>query len=364
MNKLLAIDLFSGGGGLSQGLVQAGYDVVAAVELDSNAISTYEQNHPSTKLISHDIRLVSANALQSLLKGGALDLLAACPPCQGFSSLTSANKIEDPRNSLIMEVGRLVRELKPRTLMIENVPGLMTRGRSYLSAFLKILDQEGYIYSYKVLQVADYGVPQFRKRFVLLAGLGFEIPIPEQTHSGKPTGDKLPWLTVNDAISNMPESIELPQSYLMGGPEALNWHVTRSISDMTKKRLEYIKPGGSRFDLPDELRPDCHKGNNNGFSNVYGRMSWDKPSPTITSGCTTLSKGRFGHPDRLRTISIREAALLQTFPYDYKFNASSIDSICRIIGNALPCKFAEVMALTCRSYALKYCTKNRATRIA
>lgn len=351
MNKLSAIDLFSGGGGLTQGLVQAGYDVVAAVELDSNAISTYELNHPSTQLITHDIRLVSANSLKNLLMGQELDLLAACPPCQGFSSLTNAKNYEDPRNSLIIEVGRIVRELKPRTLMIENVPGLITRGRGYLNAFLEILDQEGYIYSYKVLQVADYGVPQFRKRFVLLAGLGFEIPIPQQTHSDKPTDDKFPWLTVKDAISNMPETVELPQSYLMGGPESLNWHITRSISDMTKKRLKFIKPGGSRFDLPDELRPDCHKGNNTGYSNVYGRMSWDKPAPTITSGCTTLSKGRFGHPEQLRTISIREAALLQTFPINYKFSATSVDSVCRIIGNALPCKFAEVMASTCKFHS-------------
>ncbi|POT24798.1 cytosine methyltransferase [Citrobacter freundii] len=348
MSKLSAIDLFSGGGGLSQGLVQAGYDVVAAVELDSNAVSTYEQNHPATKLITHDIRLVSANSLKSILDGRELDLLAACPPCQGFSSLTRANKFEDPRNSLIMEVGRIIRELKPKTIMIENVPGLKTRGKGYLNAFLEILDQEGYKYSYKVLQVADYGVPQFRKRFVLLAGLGFDIPIPEQTHSGKASDEKLPWLTVKDAISDMPESVELPHSVIFGGPESLNWHITRSISEITKKRLEIIKPGGSRFDLPDDLRPNCHKGKNSGYSNVYGRMSWDKPSPTITSGCTTLSKGRFGHPEKLRTISIREAALLQTFPAHYKFSASSIDSICRIIGNALPCKFAEVMAKACK----------------
>lgn len=355
MSKLSAIDLFSGGGGLSQGLVQAGYDVVAAVELDSNAVSTYEQNHSKTKVITHDIRLVSAKSLENLLQGQELDLLAACPPCQGFSSLTSANKVEDPRNSLIMEVGRLVKELKPKTIMIENVPGLMTKGNGYLKAFLKTLDEEGYEYSYEVLQVADYGVPQFRKRFVLLAGLGFNIQIPESTHTGKKDTIKKPWVTVKDAIYRMPDSVELPESNLLGGPESLNWHITRSISEITKKRLGFIKPGGSRFDLPDELRPNCHKGNNTGYSNVYGRMSWDKPSPTITSGCTTLSKGRFGHPEKLRTISIREAALLQTFPAEYKFSASSIDAVCRIIGNALPCKFAEVMAAACKK---AYVSKN------
>ncbi|MCL5498451.1 DNA cytosine methyltransferase [Escherichia coli] len=348
MSKFSAIDLFAGGGGLSQGLVQAGFDVVAAVEIDSNAAMTYEQNHPKTKMISHDIRFVSGRSIQQLLDGKGLDLLAACPPCQGFSSLTRPSKHEDPRNSLIMEVGRLVKELRPRRVMIENVPGLVSRGNQYLSSFLEILAQEGYSYSYDVLQVADYGVPQFRKRFVLLAGLGVDIRIPAQTHSGKAEEEKKPWVTVKDAIANLPDTVELPDSNLVGGPEALNWHVTRGISELTKKRLSFIKPGGSRFELPEELRPDCHKGKNSGYSNVYGRMSWEKPSPTITSGCTTLSKGRFGHPTKLRTISVREAALLQTFPMNYKFSASSIDAVCRIIGNALPCKFAEVMASACK----------------
>ncbi|WP_105571436.1 DNA cytosine methyltransferase [Cronobacter sakazakii] len=348
MTKLTAIDLFAGGGGLSQGLNQAGYDVVAAVEIDSNAATTYMLNHPATKMITHDIRFVSAVTFANLLNGKQLDLLAACPPCQGFSSLTSSNKREDPRNSLIMEVGRLVKDLRPKTVMIENVPGLANKGKDYLEAFLDILNEMGYQYSFGVLQVADYGVPQLRKRFVLLAGLGFKINLPEQTHSGKDHVSYKPWVTVRDAISHMPETVELTKSGILGGPEVLNWHVTRSISDITKSRLSYIKPGGSRFDLPDELRPNCHKGKNEGYSNVYGRMAWDKPSPTITSGCTTLSKGRFGHPEELRTISVREAALLQTFPVDYKFSASSIDAICRIIGNALPCKFAEVMATECK----------------
>lgn len=354
MNKLTAIDLFAGGGGLSQGLVQAGYNVVAAVELDSNAASTYQVNHSDTEVITNDIRFVSAKSLSTMLNGKQLDLLAACPPCQGFSSLTSSKREDDPRNSLIVEVGRLIKELKPKSIMIENVPGLMSRGKSYLSDFLAILESEGYKYSFSVLQVADYGVPQFRKRFVLLAGLGFDIPIPANTHSGRADSTLKPWLTVKDAIYNLQDTVELQYSALLGGPEAVNWHVTRTINDLTKKRLSFIKPGGSRFDMPDELRPDCHKGKNTGFSNVYGRMSWDKPAPTITSGCTTLSKGRFGHPDKLRTISVREAALLQTFPMDYKFNVSSIDAVCRIIGNALPCKFAEIMATACKNAATKH----------
>ncbi|HHQ4309320.1 TPA: DNA cytosine methyltransferase [Serratia fonticola] len=345
--NLTAIDLFAGGGGLSEGLRQAGFNVKAAVEIDYNAVSTYELNHPQTKVISTDVRLISSVTLKNSLNNQQLDLLAACPPCQGFSTLTRVNKNEDPRNKLISEVSRLVSELRPRIVMIENVPGLMSRGAKYLDNFLKKLSSLGYIYNYSVLQVADYGVPQFRKRFVLLAGLGFEIKIPPKTHSGESLESTLPWATVESAIKDMPETRMVSETREEGGPMAFNWHVTREISDLTKERLSFIKPGGSRFDLPEYLRPDCHKGRNEGYSNVYGRMAWDKPSPTITGGCTTLSKGRFGHPEKLRTISIREAALLQTFPKDYKFSATSIDDVCKIIGNALPCLFAKRMAEAC-----------------
>ncbi|NDL66124.1 DNA cytosine methyltransferase [Acerihabitans arboris] len=188
--KFTSIDLFCGGGGLSQGLVDAGFSVNAAIELDMNAVDTYELNHPKTVIISNDIKFVSATTIKKSLKGSSLDLLAACPPCQGFSSLTRPQITEDPRNSLIMEVARLVRDLLPKVVMIENVPGIEKRGHSYLSSFLAELSSLGYIYNYGVLQIADYGVPQFRKRFVLLAGRGFEIKIPKKTHSenGKEVG--------------------------------------------------------------------------------------------------------------------------------------------------------------------------------
>jgi len=356
MIELTAIDLFAGGGGLSEGLKQAGFNVLSAVEMDRNAANTYQANHPSTDLISTDIRYVSADTIKKSLRGRKLDLLAACPPCQGFSSLTHSRKDEDPRNALIGEVTRLIKDLAPQTIMIENVPGIISRGEKYLASFLEELSSMGYYISYSVLQVADYGVPQMRKRFVLLASLSGKIDIPEKTHSLQ--GDKglNGWKTVRDAIYNMPESVTLDECNLYGGLKACNWHVTRSISPLTKKRLEFIKPGGSRFELPDHLRPKCHKGNNSGFSNVYGRMDWDKPSPTITGGCTTLSKGRFGHPEKMRTITIREAALLQTFPMNYIFDASSVDDICKIIGNALPCLFAKKMASACRDNIIQSVT--------
>ena len=354
--KLTAVDLFSGGGGLSEGLRQAGFDVTSAVEVDFNAISTYQANHPDTKVISTDIRLLASSVIREILGERQLDLLAACPPCQGFSTLTRAKKNEDPRNKLITEVSRLIKDLLPKTIMIENVPGLISRGESYLSDFLKTLDTLGYKYNFSVLQVADYGVPQMRKRFVLLAGLGFEIQIPKKTHSEKGCSETLPWETVANAIKGMPDPKTMGDVSSIKDASKFNWHITRVVSEITKQRLSFIKPGGSRFDLPDELRPNCHKGKNTGYSNVYGRMDWNKPSPTITSGCTTLSKGRFGHPEKLRTISIREAAILQTFPVEYKFDATSVDDVCKIIGNALPCLFAKKMADACKDALLDNAT--------
>lgn len=344
-----SIDLFSGGGGLSEGMRQAGFTINAAVEIDPIAAETFRVNHSRSKVIERDIRYVSSSELlkQAGIEKGQLDLLAGCPPCQGFSSLTSKYKRNDQRNSLIGEVARLVRDLKPRAVMIENVPGLMSKGHFYLTDFIRVLDDLGYIVNYDVLQVADYGVPQDRRRFVLLAGLGFEIAIPKPTHSR--TGeDGLPkWKTVKEALVGLGKPVPLNEASSYGGPRSLNWNITRNLSNINIERLKHLKPGGPRYDIPDHLRPRCHQGKNSGFGNVYGRMCWDSPSPTITGGCTVLSKGRFGHPTEARTISVREAARLQTFPDTFEFATDSVDRVCQIIGNALPCEFARIMSEAC-----------------
>jgi DNA (cytosine-5)-methyltransferase 1 len=344
-----SIDLFSGGGGLSEGMRQAGFSINAAVEIDPIAADTFRLNHKHSVVIERDIKFVSSSELlkASGIPLGQLDLLAGCPPCQGFSSLTTKYKRDDKRNTLIQEVSRLVKELMPRAVMIENVPGLMGRGRDYLSEFIKGLEEIGYIVNYDILQVADYGVPQERRRFVLLAGLGFEIEIPSPTHSRGGQNGLPKWKTVREALSGMGKPVPLNESASYGGPRNLNWHVTRTISDINIERLKHLRPGGPRYDIPDYLRPKCHQGKNNGFSNVYGRMSWDNPSPTITGGCTVLSKGRFGHPAELRTISVREAARLQTFPDSFEISTDFIDHACQIIGNALPCEFARIMSGQC-----------------
>lgn len=344
-----SIDLFSGGGGLSEGMRQAGFNINAAVEIDPVAAETFKVNHKDAVVIERDIQYVSSSELlkQCGLAKGKLDLLAGCPPCQGFSSLTAKYKRNDKRNSLIKEVSRLVKEILPRAVMIENVPGLMKKGHTHLSDFINDLESLGYIINYGVLQVADYGVPQERRRFVLLAGLGFEIKIPEPTHSKTGENGLLQWKTVRDALGGLGRPVPLSEAASYGGPRSLNWNITRTLSKLNIERLKHVKPGGPRYDIPEHLRPKCHQGNNSGFGNVYGRMNFDSPSPTITGGCTVLSKGRFGHPTELRTISVREAARLQTFPDSFEFASESVDQVCQIIGNALPCEFARIMSLAC-----------------
>lgn len=346
---LNTIDLFSGGGGLSEGMRQAGFKILSAVELDPIAAETFKINHKESVVIERDIRHVSALELlkQSRISVGQLDLLAGCPPCQGFSALTRKYNRDDERNSLIKEVSRLVKDLKPKAIMIENVPGIMAKGRAYLSSFIDELVSMGYIVNHDVLQVADYGVPQNRRRFVLLAGLNFEIKIPARTHSKNGDNDLPKWITVKEALKGIEAPTSLKDAPSFGGPQKLNWNIIRDLSDLNLERLKYVKSGGHRYDIPDHLRPKCHQGNNTGFGNVYARMSWDEPSPTITGGCTVLSKGRYGHPTELRTISVREAARLQTFPDTYKFATDFIDQACQIIGNALPCEFARVMSKAC-----------------
>lgn len=345
-NKLIAVDLFCGGGGLTLGLKQAGFIVSAAVETEAVACATYAANHNNTVLFRSDVRLVSGEELVRTSPTGKIDLVAACPPCQGFSSLTSKYRREDARNELIFEFVRLVEEIRPKALMMENVPGLAKKGAELLGMAIERLEQLGYFISQSTLNVADYGVPQSRRRLVILGGLDSNIPIPLRTHGSSP--HLKPWVTVRDAISNHERPIKLKDSFLSGGPEEAGWNIVRDVATITLQRLRATKAGSSRYELPLPLRPTCHKTSNSGFSNVYGRMSWDEPSPTITGGCTTLSKGRFGHPSLLRTISVREAALLQTFPKDYRFKSSYMDKVCNVVGNALPPVFAKAMALACK----------------
>jgi DNA (cytosine-5)-methyltransferase 1 len=251
-------------------------------------------------------------------------------------------------------MGRLIREIRPVAVMMENVPGLAMKGKPLLNEFLSELKSLGYLFECGILQVADYGIPQNRRRLVVLAGQSLAIKLPEPTHAKNSSDKLLPWRITGEVIRNMPEATVFAEANENGGPQCFDWHVVRSLSSRNVGRLKQAKPGKPWRSIHKRLRPPCHQDKEAGFSNVYGRMRWDTISPTITGGCTTLSKGRFGHPEEDRTISVREAALLQTFPADYVFDTPFMEYACNIIGNALPCDFAEVLARQCAD-ALRAC---------
>ncbi|MBB2805910.1 DNA (cytosine-5-)-methyltransferase [Xanthomonas arboricola] len=329
-SRAKAFDLFSGCGGLTLGLQLAGFDVVGAIEVDRKAQETYAMNHPGVRLYGEDIRKLDASAVMKEigLMPGDLSLLAGCPPCQGFSRLRTKNKMRsvyDPRNDLVSEFLRFAEVMLPKSIMLENVPALKDDFR--FENLVKRLAELEYNCVVEVVDAARYGVPQRRKRLILLASR-YHVPRLAKESSTQ--------VTVRAALAGF-EDPRSSSDQLHALPERR--------SDSVKRLIELIpKDGGSRKDLPDELVLPCHRGSD-GFRDVYGRMAWDTVAPTITSGCHNPSKGRFIHPGEDRTVTLREASVLQGFPRNYRFDTShGKEAIALMIGNALPPPFIAAHA--------------------
>ncbi|MDX6576415.1 MAG: (cytosine-5)-methyltransferase 1 [Blastocatellia bacterium] len=334
MPKPKAIDLFSGCGGLTLGLKQAGFRVVGAIEIDSLAVKTYKANHKRVTVWERDISKVpAAEVMRKLnLVRGELDLLAGCPPCQGFSTMRTLNgkrTVNDPRNNLLSEFMRFVRLLRPKAIMMENVPAL-ARDRRLKRALID-LNGMGYECSTAILNAANFAVPQRRRRFILVAGRRSKIP------------EKIPFAREARCKPNVRRAFGQLGKRAKNDPlHNYKEKRTHKVKDM----IRLIPPnGGSRFALGKRAQLRCHK-NFDGFKDVYGRMSWDHVAPTITTGCFNPSKGRFLHPTKHRAVTLREAALLQTFPKSYFFSLERGRILAaEMIGNALPPEFIKRHAI-------------------
>lgn len=333
---LLAVDLFSGCGGLTLGLKQAGFRVIGAIDVDALAVETYRKNHPDTMIWRDDIRAVNERRFRLAigLRRGRLDLLAACPPCEGFSTLRTlrgGKDVHDDRNELVLEILRFVRELAPKAIMVENVPGLAEDER--LLRFRRALAAMGYRSRVGILDAADYGVPQRRRRMILLAG-----------RKGRPEFAET--LTVKKTVRHAIGTLPAPNK----SADALHKLVAKHSAKVRQIINRVPKDGGSRLALGVNAQLRCHK-RCSGFFDVYGRMAWDDVAPTITSGCINPSKGRFLHPRQNRAISLREAALLQSFPRGYWFSLRrGIYAAAEMIGNALPPAFVRHHARKVRAF--------------
>ena len=332
---ILGVDLYCGLGGLTHGLLRGGVHVVAGVDIDPECRFPYEQNN-SARFIEADVCQLTGADLHALWGRDHITLLAGCAPCQPFSSYSRSAQPthHDEKWQLVAEFGRLARESTPDFITVENVPQLADH--DVFQDLLATLD--GYDVWWDIVQCVDYGVPQTRKRLVLLASRSGRIALlPPRGTLGRDL------TTVRGTISHLPP--------LQAGETDLadSLHSAPSLSELNIRRIRASSAGGTWREWPSELRADCHrKSTGETYPSVYGRMEWDSPAPTITTQCFGYGNGRFGHPEQDRAISLREAAMLQTLPQTYQLVAPGerpkFSVLGRLIGNAVPVRLAEVVA--------------------
>ena len=333
--KYTCIDSFCGAGGLGLGLQRAGFEILLSFDIDKLCIETIKAN---TKYFSHPAQaadiadMLNGRLLKKCnLKRGELFLLAGGPPCQGFSVQRRGSDI-DERNNLVLKYGKLIEELYPMYFVMENVSGIAgKRGKTILAQLIEDVETIGYYVHVDLLDAQDYGVPQRRKRYIIV---GERKDMGKHYSYPKPVGEKH---TVRETIGDLPAPPEDGSDH----PD-IPLHRRDRLSELNLARIRAVKEGQGRDDLPEDLLADCHKVDSSviGFRSVYGRMAWDDVAPTITARFDSFTRGKFGHPVQDRSISLREGALLQTFPKDFIFTGNKVD-IARQIGNAVPPILAE-----------------------
>ncbi|RXH03824.1 DNA cytosine methyltransferase [Bradyrhizobium guangzhouense] len=340
------VDFFSGCGGTSTGLEQAGLQIVLGLDNDPSASATFRANFPNARFIERDIRQISVEALAPLFVGRTRPILfSGCAPCQPFSKQNRHMTSDDPRRTLLAEFERFVDRWLPDFILVENVPGMqrVSEGEDGpLYSFVQFLKQHNYSTSMGVLPALWFGVPQKRDRLILIASKHSAIALPKATHGP----GRRPYATVRDWIGDLPRV----NAGAVHPRDPDHWAAT--LSDTNMRRIVATPEGGGRESWPDELWLDCHRGHD-GHSDVYGRLAWDRPASGLTTRCISYSNGRFGHPEQHRAITIREAACLQTFPRKYRF-VGTASSKAEQVGNAVPPLMARQIGKCFLLHAKKY----------
>ena len=332
-------DFFAGCGGASCGFRAAGMEIAFALDNDADAKASFEANLSDVHFEFADIRKVSVDAVRLRVEAERPNpvLFSGCAPCQPFTRQNTKRPKwdQDERVPLLAHFARLVEDCRPDLVFVENVPGLqkLDADRQPFGGFLSRLYASDYKVDYRPVRLARYGIPQSRRRLVLVGSRHGAIHLPDETHG--PGMPKERYATVRDWISHLPP-IRAGEAH-----EEVPNHKAANLSARNLERVKATPEGGGNRDWPQHLRLECHKGFS-GYSDVYGRMSWDAPASGLTTRCTSYSNGRFGHPEQDRAISIREAACLQTFPEDFVF-VGSMASMARQIGNAVPVRLANLI---------------------
>lgn len=335
MSPIAVVDFFSGCGGTSLGLRSAGMDILAGIDSDGNAAQSFRNNFPDAKFIERDIRAIRVEEVRDFVPEGRELLFAGCAPCQPFSKQYlsgSSSHAEDGRRDLLREFQRFVVALRPDHVLVENVPGLQKVGvNGPFYEFVDALEQLGYSLAWDTLSALSFGVPQVRRRLVIVASRQKVAVMPSASHGPGLVTPKV----VRDYMSGLPP-------LAAGGKDADDPdHAAMKLSAINLRRIAATPEGGGRSDWPAELVLACHR-DHIGHSDVYGRLAWDRPAAAITTRCLSYSNGRFGHPAEDRAISLREAACLQTFPRSFRFSGSLL-SKGRQVGNAVPPLMAQAI---------------------